>query len=302
VPELPDIVVYIEALEKRILGQRLERVRIASPFLLRTAIPPVSDAEGKTVVRLRRIGKRICIGLDNDIWLVLHLMIAGRLHWRKRDAKLSPPRGLAAFDFSNGTLLWTEAGSQKRASLHVVLGEDALSALDPGGLEVLASDLQTFAAVLTSANHTLKRALSDPRLFSGIGNAYSDEILFEARLSPLALTQKLKPEEIERLFVAVRKNLAHWTERLRQEAGGDFPEKVTAFRPGMAVHGRYKEACLHCQAKIQRIRYASNETNYCPNCQTAGKLLADRSLSRLLRADWPKTPEALELLTRTRKP
>jgi len=301
VPELPDIVVYIEALQKRIVGQRLDHIRIASPFLLRTAIPPVTDAEGKTVVRLRRIGKRICIGFDNEIWLVLHLMIAGRLHWRKRDAKLSPPLGLAAFDFANGTLLWTEAGSQKRASLHVVQGEEALSALDPGGLEVPESDLPNFTAVLTSANHTLKRALSDPRLFSGIGNAYSDEILFEARLSPLALTQKLKPDEIERLYVAVCNNLGHWTERLRQEAGDDFPEKVTAFRPGMAVHGRYKEPCPRCQAKIQRIRYASNETNYCPNCQTGGKLLADRSLSRLLRSDWPKTPEALELLTRDRK-
>lgn len=300
-PELPDIVVYIEALQKRIVGQRLDHIRIASPFLLRTAIPPVTDAEGKTVVRLRRIGKRICIGFDNEIWLVLHLMIAGRLHWRKRDAKLSPPRGLAAFDFANGTLLWTEAGSQKRASLHVVQGEESLSALDPGGLEVLESDRPNFTAVLTSANHTLKRALSDPRLFSGIGNAYSDEILFEARLSPLALTQKLKPDEIERLYVAVCNNLGHWTERLRQEAGDDFPEKVTAFRPGMAVHGRYKEPCPRCQAKIQRIRYASNETNYCPNCQTGGKLLADRSLSRLLRSDWPKTPEALELLTRDRK-
>ena len=300
-PELPDIVVYIEALQKRIVGQRLDHIRIASPFLLRTAIPPVTDAEGKTVVRLRRIGKRICIGFDKEIWLVLHLMIAGRLHWRKRDAKLSPPRGLAAFDFANGTLLWTEAGSQKRASLHVVQGEESLSALDPGGLEVLESDRPNFTAVLTAANHTLKRALSDPRLFSGIGNAYSDEILFEARLSPLALTQKLKPDEIERLYVAVCNNLGHWTERLRREAGDDFPEKVTAFRPGMAVHGRYKEPCPRCQAKIQRIRYASNETNYCPNCQTGGKLLADRSLSRLLRSDWPKTPEALELLTRDRK-
>jgi len=301
VPELPDIVVYIEALEKRILGQRLERVRIASPFLLRTATPPVASAEGKNVVQLRRLGKRICVGLEDDIWLVLHLMIAGRLHWKKRDAKLSPPRGLAAFDFSNGTLLWTEAGSQKRASLHVVAGEAGLSALDPGGLEVLDSDLQRFAAVLTSANHTLKRALTDPRLFSGIGNAYSDEILFEARLSPLALTQKLKPEEIERLFTAVRTSLTQWTERLRRDAGDEFPEKVTAFRPGMAAHGRYKEPCPRCGAKIQRIRYAANETNYCPNCQTGGRLLADRSLSRLLRSDWPKTPEELELLTRERK-
>ena len=300
VPELPDIVVYLEALEKRILGQRLDRVRIASPFLLRTSTPPVQDAEGKTVVRLRRLGKRICIGLDNDIWLVLHLMIAGRLHWKKRDAKLSPPRGLAAFDFANGTLLWTEAGSQKRASLHVVAREEGLSALDPGGIEVLESDLERFAAVLTSANHTLKRALTDPRLFSGIGNAYSDEILFEARLSPLALTQRLKPEQIERLFAAVRNNLGRWTDRLRQLSGDEFPEKVTAFRPEMAVHGRYKEPCPRCQEKIQRIRYAANETNYCPNCQTGGKLLADRALSRLLREDWPRTPEELDLLTRER--
>ena len=300
-PELPDIVVYIEALEKRILGKRLDHVRIASPFLLRTVVPPVVDTEGKTVVRLRRLGKRICIGLEDDLWLVLHLMIAGRLHWRKRDAKLSPPRGLAAFDFANGTLLWTEAGSRKRASLYVVSGEDALSALDPGGLEVLESDLERFSSTLTSANHTLKRALTDPRLFSGIGNAYSDEILFDARLSPLTLTQKLKPEEIERLFVAVRKSLSQWTERLLQESGDEFPEKVTAFRPGMAVHGRYKEPCPHCQAKIQRIRYAANETNYCPNCQTGGKLLADRALSRLLQEDWPKTPEELELLTREKR-
>jgi formamidopyrimidine-DNA glycosylase len=300
-PELPDIVVYIEALEKRILGKRLERVRIASPFLLRTASPPVADTESKTVVQLRRLGKRICIGMDNDIWLVLHLMIAGRLHWKKRDAKVSPPRGLAAFDFPNGSLLWTEAGSQKRASLHVVAGEEGLSALDPGGLEVLESELEHFSAVLTSTNHTLKRALTDPRQFSGIGNAYSDEILFEAQLSPLALTQKLKPEQIERLFAAVRKSLGQWTERLRRESSDEFPEKVTAFRPGMAVHGRYKEPCPRCQAKIQRIRYAANETNYCPNCQTGGKLLADRSLSRLLREDWPRTPEELELLTREQK-
>jgi formamidopyrimidine-DNA glycosylase len=301
VPELPDIVVYIEALEKRILGQRLDHVRIASPFLLRTVSPPVKDAEGKTVVQLRRVGKRICIGLDNDIWLVLHLMIAGRLHWRKRDAKLSPPRGLAAFDFANGTLLWTEAGSQKRASLHVVAGEQGLATLDPGGLEVLDSNLERFTAVLRSANHTLKRALSDPRLFSGIGNAYSDEILFEARLSPLALTLKLKPEEIERLFAAVRSSLGQWTSRLRLESGDEFPEKVTAFRSGMAVHGRYKEPCPRCGANIQRIRYAANETNYCPNCQTGGKLLADRALSRLLREDWPRTPDELEALTRERK-
>jgi len=301
VPELPDIVVYLEALERRILGQQLEQVRIASPFLLRTANPPLLSVEGKTVCRLRRLGKRICIGLDGDLWLVLHLMIAGRLHWKKRGAKVSPPRGLAAFDFANGTLLWTEAGSRKRASLHVVKGEEGLNALDPGGLEVLEADLAHFAQVLTSSNHTLKRALTDPRLFSGIGNAYSDEILFEAKLSPLALTQKLKPEEIERLFTAVQHNLTEWTERLRRESGNDFPEKVTAFREGMAVHGRYKQPCPRCNAKIQRIRYASNETNYCPTCQTGGKLLADRSLSRLLRDDWPRTPEEFELLTREPK-
>jgi formamidopyrimidine-DNA glycosylase len=301
VPELPDIVVYIEALEKRILRERLDHVRIASPFLLRTAVPPLADVEGKTVIQLRRLGKRICVGLDNDIWLVLHLMIAGRLHWKKRDAKLSPPRGLAAFDFNNGTLLWTEAGSKKRASLHVVAGEAGLSALDPGGIEVLEADLASFSTVLTSANHTLKRALTDPRLFSGIGNAYSDEILFEARLSPLLLTQKLTPEQIERLYAAVRNSLVQWTDRLRREAGDGFPEKVTAFRPEMAVHGRYKEPCLRCQAKIQRIRYAANETDYCPNCQTGGKLLADRALSRLLREDWPRTPEEYELLTRERR-
>ena len=300
-PELPDIVVYIEALEKRILGQRLEHVRIASPFLLRTAAPPLSSVEDKTVHHLRRMGKRICIGLEDDLWLVLHLMIAGRLHWKKRAAKLAPPRGLAAFDFATGTLLWTEAGSRKRASLHLVAGEEGLRALDPGGLEVLETDLTHFAQVLTSSNHTLKRALTDPRLFSGIGNAYSDEILFEARLSPLALTQKLKPEEIEGLFTAVRTNLSGWVDRLRRESGNDFPEKVTAFRDGMAVHGRYKQSCPRCNAKIQRIRYASNETNYCPNCQTGGKLLADRSLSRLLRQDWPRTPEELEMLTRDPK-
>ncbi|MBI3474542.1 MAG: formamidopyrimidine-DNA glycosylase [Acidobacteria bacterium] len=297
-PELPDIVVYIEAIEKRILGQTLEQVRIASPFLLRTANPPVSSVEGKQVVQLRRMGKRICIGLEGELWLVLHLMIAGRLHWKKRGIKVSPPRGLAAFDFGNGSLLWTEAGSRKRASLHVVAGEAGLRALDPGGLEVLDASLKQFAAVLTSSNHTLKRALTDPRSFSGIGNAYSDEILFQAQLSPIRLTQKMTPEEIERLYVAVRENLREWVSRLRAEAGDEFPEKVTAFRPGMAVHGRYKEPCLRCGARIQRIRYASNETNYCPVCQTGGKLLADRALSRLLREDWPRTPEELEMLKR----
>jgi formamidopyrimidine-DNA glycosylase len=301
VPELPDIVVYIEALEKRILNQRLERIRIASPFLVRTAIPPATDAEGKTVRRLRRMGKRICIGLEGDLWLVLHLMIAGRLHWRPAGAKVSRPRGLAAFDFADGTLLWTEAGSQKRASLHVVAGETNLRALDPGGLEVLETDLIHFTEVLTSANHTLKRALSDPRLFSGIGNAYSDEILFAAQLSPLKMTQKLTIPEIERLFEAVRSTLLYWVDQLRAEVGVGFPEKVTAFREGMAVHGRYKESCVRCGGTIRRIRYAANETDYCPHCQTAGKLLADRALSRLLREDWPKTPEELESLTSTPK-
>ena len=302
-PELPDIVVYIEALEKRILGQVLEGIRLVSPFLLRTVDPPLTAARGKRVRELRRVGKRIAIGMEDlglvdDVWLVLHLMIAGRLHWQKRGAKVSRPRGLAAFDFPNGTLVWTEAGSQKRASLHVVRGEEGLSALDPGGLEVLTTDLDRFAAVLTSANHTLKRALTDPRLFSGIGNAYSDEILFEARLSPLALTQKLKRDEIERLFLAVQTTLTRWVDELRAETGEGFPEKVTAFRPNMAAHGRYKEPCVRCGAKIQRIRYAANETNYCPHCQTNGKLLADRALSRLLREDWPRTPEELELLTK----
>jgi formamidopyrimidine-DNA glycosylase len=298
VPELPDIVIYIEALEKRIIGHTLEGIRMVSPFLLRTVDPPLASAQGKRVRELRRVGKRIAIGMDDEIWLVLHLMIAGRLHWQKRGAKVSRPRGLAAFDFSNGALVWTEAGSQKRASLHVVRGEAGLSALDPGGLEVLGAGLDQFAAALTSANHTLKRALTDPRLFSGIGNAYSDEILFEARLSPLALTQKLTRDEIERLFVAVRTTLTRWVDELRAETGDGFPEKVTAFREKMAAHGRYKEPCLRCGAKIQRIRYAANETNYCPHCQTKGKLLADRALSRLLREDWPRTPEELELLTR----
>jgi formamidopyrimidine-DNA glycosylase len=296
-PELPDVAVYIEALEKRILGQKLESVRIVSPFLLRTVDPPLESAFGNTVTRLRRLGKRICIGLEDDLWLVLHLMIAGRLHWHARGVKVSKPRGVAAFDFPNGSLLLTEAGSQKRASLHVVAGEVGLRALDPGGLEVLDTDLERFAAALTSANHTLKRALSDPRMFSGIGNAYSDEILFEAHLSPLALTQKLSREEVERLFTATRATLTRWVDRLREEAAGGFPEKVTAFREGMAVHGRYKQICPRCGSKIQRIRYAANETNYCPKCQTSGKLLADRALSRLLREDWPRTPEELESLT-----
>jgi formamidopyrimidine-DNA glycosylase len=300
-PELPDIVVYLEALETRILGQTLEAVRIVSPFLLRTAKPPLASASGKKVIQLRRLGKRICVGLEDDLWLVLHLMIAGRLHWRPVSThgarpKISPPRSLAAFDFPAGSLLWTEAGSKKRASLHVVSGEAGLSSLDPGGLEVLDADLDHFTARLLSANHTLKRALTDPRLFSGIGNAYSDEILFEAKLSPLALTQKLSVPEIKLLFEAIRSSLMRWTDHLRVEATGKFPEKVTAFREGMAVHGRYKQPCPRCNSKIQRIRYASNETDYCPTCQTRGKLLADRALSRLLREDWPRSLDELELL------
>jgi len=298
VPELPDIAVYIEALEKRILGQTLQAVRIASPFLLRSVKPPLKDAEGKQVRELRRIGKRIAIGLDGELWLVLHLMIAGRLHWRAPGVKVARPRGLAAFDFPEGSLLLTEAGSKKRASLHVVSGEAGLESLNPGGLEVLDTNLEHFTAALTSANHTLKRALSDPRLFSGIGNAYSDEILFEAQLSPVALTQKLSSDQILRLFQAVQSTLLRWVDVLRTEAGDGFPEKVTAFREGMTVHGRYKEPCVRCGAKIQRIRYASNETNYCAHCQTGGKLLADRALSSLMREDWPRTLEELELLTR----
>ena len=293
-PELPDVTVYIEALEKRILGQRLERVRIVSPFLLRTAKPPLESVFGKRVVGLRRLGKRICIGLEDELWLVLHLTIAGRLHWKQAGAKLSRQH-LAAFDFANGTLLWTEAGTQKRASLRVVSGERGLSELDPGGLEVMESDASGFADALLAENHTLKRSLTDPTVFSGIGNAYSDEILFAARLSPLAQTQKLSTAEIARLYEATRDTLTEWTKKLREEAGEDFPEKVTAFREGMAVHGRYKQPCVRCGTEIQRIRYASNETNYCPQCQTGGRLLADRALSRLLREDWPRSLEEMEM-------
>ena len=300
-PELPDVVVYLECLAPRILGQRLERVRLRSPFFLRSVEPPLAAAEGRRVTGLRRLGKRLVIGLEEELFLVLHLMIAGRLHWRPPRGRIPGRLGIAALDFPTGTLLVTEAGTRKRASLHLARGADALAALDPGGLEVLEADLPRFRAALTRENHTLKRALTDPRLLAGIGNAYSDEILFEARLSPLALTQKLKTEEIERLFLAVRSSLVDWVSRLRTEAGEEFPEKVTAFRPEMAVHGRYKEPCLRCGARIQRIRYASNETNYCPNCQTGGKLLADRALSRLLREDWPRTPEELEMLTRETK-
>jgi formamidopyrimidine-DNA glycosylase len=299
VPELPDIVVYIEALEKRIQGSILERVRIASPFLLRTAVPPLSSVEGKKIVQLRRLGKRICFGLEGDLWLVLHLMIAGRLHWYNERAKAAKGRSLAVFDFSTGSLVLTEAGTQKRASLHVVQGEAGLDNLDPGGLEVFDATLEDFARAIRAKNHTLKRALTDPRILSGIGNAYSDEILFEARLSPFTLTQKLSDEDVEHLFQSIKRTLTDWLERLRSESQDRFPEKVTAFRPDMATHGKYGEPCPRCGSKIQRIRYGSNETNYCPTCQTGGKLLADRALSRLLKDDWPRTPEELESLTKS---
>ncbi len=296
-PELPDISIYIEALEARILGQTLKKVRLNSPFLLRTVDPPMRAAEGHQVRSIRRIGKRIAIGYDNDIWLVLHLMIAGRLHWRGTGAKLAGKVSLAAFDFSNGTLVLTEAGSKKRASLHVVSGDTGLSALDPGGLEVQEASYDEFAAALTASNHTLKRALTDPRTFSGIGNAYSDEILHAAQLSPIAQTQKLKDAEWERLYSATRETLQLWIARL---CGPEFPEKVTAFREDMAVHGRYGKPCPRCGEEVQRIRYADNETNYCARCQTGGRVLADRGLSRLLGADWPRTLEELEAMTKRR--
>ena len=297
-PELPDIVVYIEALEARVLGRRLEGVRLGHVFLLRTVEPPIDDAAGRRVVELRRLGKRIAIGLDGDLWLVLHLMIAGRLHWRKPGAAVTGKRELAAFDFSDGSLIVTESGTKKRASLHVIQGEDNLHDHDPGGLEVLDATVEAFTQVLTWRNHTLKRALTDPRLFSGIGNAYSDEILHRAKLSPVALTQKLSDDAIVQLFESTREVLVAWVERLREDAGEDFPEKVTAFRKEMAVHGRYGEPCPVCGSPVQRIRYANNETNYCVTCQTGGKLLADRALSRLLKKDWPRTLEELEELTR----
>jgi formamidopyrimidine-DNA glycosylase len=297
-PELPDISAYIKALEMRIVGQPLQRVRVASPFLLRTAQPPLADVEGRTVAELRRIGKRIAIGVSGELWLVLHLMIAGRLHWRPRDAKLAGRQNLAAFDFPNGSLVLTEAGSKHRASLHLVKGEEALRAFDAGGIDVFASDLDAFRSVLTAENHTLKRALTDPRLLSGVGNAYSDEILHAAQLSPITLTSKLKPEEWERLFAAMRQTLQLWITRLGTEAKNAFPEKVTAFRKDMATHGRFGLPCPRCGDRILRIRYADKETNYCARCQTGGKVLADRSLSRLLGSDWPRTLEELEALKR----
>jgi formamidopyrimidine-DNA glycosylase len=288
-PELPDIVVYIERLRPRIDRQLLEQVRLANPFLLRTVEPPLSAIRGRRVTGIRRLGKRIVLALEPDFFLVLHLMIAGRLHWKLRGTKPPGKVGLAAFDFPGGTLILTEAGSKRRASLHLVRGEDGLRVLDPGGLEVLDTDASRFRTALLRENHTLKRALTDPWIFSGIGNAYSDEILHRARLSPLALTQRLAEADIKRLFHATRETLHDWTDRLRREVGDGFPEKVTAFREGMAVHGRFGQPCPVCATAVQRIIYADNETNYCPRCQTAGKVLADRSLSRLLKDDWPRS-------------
>jgi len=297
-PELPDISAYLNALQARIVGQPLQRVRLNSPFLLRTATPPISEAAGHQVTELRRIGKRLSFGLDNGLWLVLHLMIAGRLHWRAPGVTLKGRNNLAAFDFPDGTLVLTEAGTKRRASLHVVKGEEGLRSVDPGGIEVFDSDLEAFIAAMSAENRTLKRALTDPRILSGIGNAYSDEILHAARLSPITLTSKLSPEEWERLFAATRGTLQVWIDRLGAEAAKGFPEKVTAFRTDMAVHGRYGRPCPRCGEPVQRIRYADNETNYCAKCQTGGRVLADRALSRLLGADWPRTLDELEALKR----
>ena len=293
-PELPDVTVYVEALEQRILRQKLLGIRLASPFLLRTLDPAPEAFAGRTLQSIRRVGKRVVLGFDGNLWLSLHLMIAGRLHWRKAGAKVGGKAGLAAFDFENGALLLTEISKKKRASLHLLHGPHAWRALDPGGVEPLEATPEQFAAALTKSNHTLKRALTDPTLFSGIGNAYSDEILFAAGLSPIALTQKLESGEIARLYQAVRETLLDWIQRLRAEARADFPEKVTAFRPEMAVHGRFRQPCPRCGGPVQRIRYAENETNYCPACQTGGKLLADRSLSRLLGKDWPRSLDEMD--------
>jgi formamidopyrimidine-DNA glycosylase len=301
VPELPDITVYVEALEARILAQPLEQIRLRSPFLLRSVEPPLNDALGRKVVELRRLGKRIVIGLEGGLFLVLHLMIAGRLHWKEGGAKIHGKIGQAAFDFPNGSLLLTEAGTKRRASLHLVRGEAALAEHDPGGLEVLDASPEDFARVLRSESHTLKRALTDPRLFSGIGNAYSDEILHRARLSPFALSTKVSDEEVTRLHGAIREVLNEWVERLREEATRGFPEKVTAFREGMAVHGRYGKPCPVCGTPVQHVVFADNELNYCPQCQTEGRLYADRSLSALLKKDWPKTLAELEEMKRERK-
>jgi formamidopyrimidine-DNA glycosylase len=298
VPELPDITAYIGALESRVIGQPLLHVRLASAFLLRTVDPPLASVEGHTVRELRRVGKRIAIGLDNDLWLVLHLMIAGRLHWRAPEAKLAGRQNLAAFDFPNGSLILTEAGAKRRASLHILKNEESLRAFDAGGMDIFSGDVESFRAKLTAENHTLKRALTDPRLVSGVGNAYSDEILHAAQLSPIALTQKLGLEDWERLFAATRHVLGFWMDKLSADVKDCFPEKVTAFREGMAVHGRYGKPCPRCGENVLRIRYADKETNYCARCQTGGKVLADRSLSRLLGSDWPRTLEELEALKR----
>jgi len=301
-PELPDIVVYVEAIERRVKGLQLEAVRLTSPFLLRSVDPPLMAAEGRIVSGLRRLGKRIVFALSGDLFLVLHLMMAGRLRWMERGAKIPGRIGLAAIDFPDGALLLTEAGSKKRASLHVVRGEDGLTAFARGGLEVLEKGPEEFGAALRRENHTLKRALTDPRLFSGIGNAYSDEILHCARLSPMQLTSRLNGEEMTRLQAAAVATLTEWTDRIRRETGDGFPEKVTAFRDGMAVHGRFRKPCPDCGTAIQRIVYAENECNYCPRCQTEGRLLADRALSRLLKDDWPRTVDELEATWAQRDP
>lgn len=292
-PELPDVTVYVELIAAKTVGRKIERARVTNPFVVRSVDPPIRDVEGKTVREIRRIGKRIAIGLEDDLWIVIHLMIAGRLRWLKPGAKIPGRLGLAAFDFENGTLLLTEAGTQRRASITVVRGEASLTEIDRGGIEPLEADEKTFGEQLMKENHTLKRSFTDPRLFSGIGNAYSDEIFHRARISPIKLTSRLTPDEISRLYNATREVLIEWTERLRREAGGEFPAKVTAFHDEMAVHGRFGKPCPVCGTPVQRIRYASNETNYCARCQTEGKLLADRALSRLLKQDWPKSIDEL---------
>jgi len=299
-PELPDVTVYIEALGERVLDQIIQRIRIGSPFVVRTFDPPIKEVERKKILALRRIGKRIVIELEDDLFLIFHLMIAGRLHWKPKGAKIARKYGQAALDFPNGTLLLTEAGTKNRASIHLVRGEAALQEYDPGGLEIFDMTREQFTATLTRENHTLKRSLTDPHLFSGIGNAYSDEILHRAKLSPIRLTKQMTAIEIERLYDAVRESMAEWIERLRKERGSGFPEKVTAFRPDMAVHGKYRKPCPVCESPVQRIVHAENETNYCATCQTGGKLLADRSLSRLLKQDWPRSLEELEEMKRVR--
>jgi formamidopyrimidine-DNA glycosylase len=293
-PEFPDVTVYIEAISERVLNQPVQKIRIGSPFVLRSFDPPINGAEGKKVLALRRLGKRVVLALEDELFLIVHLMIAGRFHWKPKGAKIARKYGQAAFDFPNGTLLLTEAGTKKRASIYLVHGEAALQEHDPGGLEVLDASLDQFRERLTRENHTLKRSLTDPHMFSGIGNAYSDEILHRARLSPIRLTRQMTDTEIEALYHAIRESLSEWLTRLRQERGSGFPEKVTAFRPDMAVHGKFRKPCPVCGSPVQRIVHADNETNYCAKCQTGGKLLADRSLSRLLKDDWPRTLEELE--------